>query len=58
MRSNAWFLANYIGSRAALTHSIASQPIVLEEAGVQDDWANRDQVNILCGSRLYSCLPD
>lgn len=43
-QDNGWFLANFISSRANLTHAIAGKPIVLEEAGVQDDWGARDQV--------------
>jgi hypothetical protein len=43
-QDDAWFLVNYISSRANLTHQLAGKPIVLEEAGVQDTWADRDQV--------------
>lgn len=41
-----WFLANYIAARAQLTHQIANKPIIMEEAGCQDTWADRDTVRI------------
>lgn len=45
-QDTAWFLTNWIQDRAAVTHQVAGKPIVLEETGVESDWADRDQVLI------------
>lgn len=46
VQTGGWFLDNYIGARAALTHNVSGKPIVLEETGCQAAWGDRDEVRI------------